>query len=212
MIKLSYSTLNLIYTHPHNYLNKIMGIEQPKIFFLEQGKKLHKIIQDHVSGVKKNEKLSHLKLSFPIVETKEFDPNCAIEFKINDKYCMIGYYDGIDHENKRTLEIKTSNKMWSIGQFEKSIQSRIYSIALPHIKENVLITATNDDSLWKVYKPKEYIIPVKKEDKKIAMDWILEGIYRLEHIKEYVDKELEPTGGKCVDRFCFWGNNCQYKQ
>lgn len=211
MIKLSYSTLNLIYEHPHNYLNKMMGIQQPKTDFFERGKKLHRIIQDHVAGIKKDDRLNHLTLQFPIVETIDFDPKCKIEFNINKNYSMIGYYDGIDAENGRTLEIKTGNKTWSIGQFDKAVQRKIYCVALPYIKENVLITAVSDESMWKINKPKEFSVPVKKEDYKVAMDWIMQGIYRLEHIKEFVDKELEVSDGKCVERFCFWGDACTFR-
>ncbi len=211
MIKLSYSTINLVYQHPHNYINKVMGIKQPPTDFFDNGKRLHKIIQRHVSGVEKHKYLEHLTLGFPIVETKEFDPKCEIGFKISDKYWMRGYFDGIDPKNGRTLEIKTGNKMWSIGEFNKSVQRKIYCIALPHIKENVLVTAVKDDTTWEFNKPKEFSIPVKKEDKEIAMEWILKGIERIENIGYWKDKELEETNGVCVDRFCYWGNNCSFK-
>lgn len=210
-INLSYSTLNMVYTCPHNYLNKQMGIKQPENKYFENGKRLHRIIQDHVAFIKRDERLSHIRMEFPIVETIDFDPKCKIEFKIDDKYDMIGYFDGLNSDNFKTLEIKTSSKKWSMNDFQKAVQRKIYSLALPMIKSNVLIYAHSDDSLWHVNKPKVFEIPVHKSDIGTAWNWIREGVYRLEHIGDSVKKELEPTGGKCQDIRCYYGTFCQFK-
>lgn len=210
MITLSYSTINLIYNSPHCYLNKIMGIKQPDNKYFIEGKRIHRIIQDHVAGIKLDDRLEHIKEKFPIVEVVDFDPKCAIEFKVDMKYKMRGFVDGLDKDNKRTLEIKTG-KIWSLGEFQKAIQRKIYAIGLPYIKENYLITASSDDSSWDVNKPKIYSLPVTKQDTIDGWKWIHEGIRRLEHIKEFVDEELESTGGNCIDPRCYWGINCQFK-
>ena len=200
-----------MYTCPHNFLNKQMGIKQPDNKYFENGRRLHRIIQDHVSYKKREDRLIHIYHEFPIVETVDFDPKCKIEFKIDDKYFMIGYFDGMNTDNFTTLEIKTGSKKWSLNDFKKAIQRRIYSIALPMIKTNVLIYAHGDDSLWHVNKPKVYEIPVDKKDLNEAWKWIRDGVDMIEHVGDVVKKELEPTGGKCIDPRCYYGDLCQFK-
>ena len=211
MITLSYSTINLIYNSPHNYLNKIMGIKQPDNIYFQKGKKIHRIIQDHVAGIKEEPRLSHITERFPVVETVDFDPKCEIEFKIDSKYKMRGFVDGFNKEEGKTLEIK-SGKIWSIGEFQRAVQRKIYLIGLPFdVKENYLITASSDDSTWEFNKPKIYSLPVTPQDSVAGWIWIHEGVKRLENIKALVDEELRATDGKCVDSRCYWGDQCQFK-
>ena len=95
-MKLSYSTLRLLYECPHNYLNKISGVKQPESIFLTEGSEAHLIIQKHVSGVEVRPDLAHINYKFPIVEKIKFDPDTkftiAIDRQLNilDKtlYCM----------------------------------------------------------------------------------------------------------------------------
>jgi hypothetical protein len=124
---------------------------------------------------------------------------------------MIGYFDGINLVERRTLEIKTSSKKWSMGDFQRSYQRGVYAIALPMIEENVLIYAHSDDSLWHVNKPKEFVVPVTKEHIDKTWEWLRSGIERIQNIKDVVAKELEPTGGKCQDPRCYYGEFCQFK-
>lgn len=210
-MRLSYSQINEVYTCPHNRLNKLMGIQQPPNKYFENGKRLHRIIQDHVAGIKLDDRLKHLKLTFPIVETVDFDPKCKIEFQIDKENSILGYFDGVDFGNRRTLEIKTSSKKWSMGDFQKAMQRGVYCIALPMIEENVLIYAHSDDSLWHINKPKEFNAPVTKEHIAKTWAWLKEGVERIKNIKEVVRKELEETNGKCIDPRCYYGEFCQFK-
>lgn len=186
-----------------------MGIKSAPNPYFEKGKAIHRIIQDHVSKAKVDERLSYLNLYFPIVERYDFDPRCKIYFQVNKKYSIKGYVDGYNPDNFRSLEIKTGSKRWSLNDFKKSPQRKIYCIGLSMIKENVLIYAPTEDFIKD--KPKKMIIEVTKEDIEEGWNWIKEGIKKVENIKEEVRNELESTDGRCVDPRCYYGNLCQFK-
>jgi hypothetical protein len=208
MIVLSYSTINMLYKSSHNWINKMCGLKVPDNEFFRRGRDAHRIIQDHVCGDINYEGLSHIPYVFPIVEKVDFDPNCEIKFPVNDKYAIRGFIDGANKKTFQTLEIKTSAKCWSIGDFQRSMQRRIYSIALPWVKENILITAHFNPETWTLNRPKVFSIPVTEEDKKEAWEWIRGGI----EIIEKGDFTGGLVNGVCVDRFCLYGSNCQFKQ
>lgn len=206
MIRLSHSTLKMLYEHPHCWLNRQMKAVVPDNPYFKRGHRLQDLITAHLNGKKVREDLKHIHYSFPTLELVDFDPNCKISFPINDKYEMIGYLDGANYPDKISLEIKTSTKMWSLNDFNKAMQRRIYNIAFP-FTENVLITAIADENLWHIEPPKVFSIPVTEQDKQECWDWIHGGIKILEEgdfTKDLVD-------GKCVDRFCLYGVNCQFK-
>ncbi len=197
----------MLYTASHNWVNKMCGVQVPERKEFENGKRLHRIIQDHVTGKIPDPRLAHIDIHFPIVEETSFDPRCKVNFQINEKYAIRGFVDGHDPENKRILEIKTGSPMWSIGQFVKSMQRKIYFVALPNYTESVLITAYADDSQWGVIKPKIYSVVPTSRDKDEAMDWIMGAIA----IIEKGDFTGGLTDGKCLDRYCLYGANCQFK-
>jgi len=184
-----------------------MGIEVPDNEHFRNGKRLHRIIQDHVGGIKEHENLKHINYKFKYVERVDFDPKCRIWYKVNDKYGIHGYVDGFDPDTKKILEIKTGSTMWGIKKFIDSPQRKIYGLAKPSYEETVLITTVND-SEWKNIPPKTMTVPITEKDKEEAIEWIMEGI-------EIIEKG-EFTGGldedgKCRDRFCYYGVNCQFK-
>ena len=203
---LSYSTLNLLHNYPHNFLNKMMCIKQEDKIFFQEGREAHSIIQAHLSGEKIDDRLKHINYTFPVVERVDFDPNCKFQHRLDDKYLLIGFFDGIDRKNKRLLEIKTGYQEWSITKFVNSIQRKIYSMVLP-IDESILITARRKPEEWVLNKPKVYKVPSTKKDTLEALEWILEGIKILE--KGDFTKDL--VDGKCTDPYCYWGNACSFK-
>lgn len=210
MITLSYSTITycLQPENSHNWLNKMMGAKVPDNEFFRNGKRLHDIIQGHLSGKVIDERLSHINHKFSIVEEENFDPRCEFIIKINDKYRVRGFVDAKDPEGLILGEIKTSGKMWTIGQFQRSMQKKIYALGHPEYNTLVGITALSDDSLWLKEKPKAYPIPLTQRDRKEALEYILDAIKTIEsgEFKGGLDEN-----GKCVLRFCNYGINCQFK-
>ena len=210
MISLSYSSLNILHTCRHNWINKTMGIPQEEKPFFEKGKQLHRIIQDHVARIKVDKDLKHILIEFPIVEQVDFDPRCKFTFRwpyAGETYDFIGFIDGLDPENKRFLEIKSGVKMWSVGQFQKAIQRKIYALARPDFQEAYLITCLSDLTEWKTTPPKLFKVPLTDQDRKDATDWINAGI----EILNSGDFMTDLVNGKCFDPYCYWGKNCQFK-
>lgn len=210
MITLSYSTIQycLQTENSHNWLNKQMGIKVPDNEYFRNGKRLHEIIQGHLCGKKIDERLSHIQYVFPIVEERDFDPRCEFIIPINAKYRMRGFLDALDPDNLTFGEIKTSGTMWTIGQFQRSIQRKIYALAHPKYTRAIGITANIDDTKWAVERPKAYELPLTEKDREEALKWILAGIAELEkaEFKGGLDEN-----GKCTMRFCSYGINCQFK-
>lgn len=204
-LKLSYTSLNAIH-NGHEWLNKQMGIPVPDYTFLKDGKDAHRIIQDHVAGIKKDDRLSHIEINFPIVETEDFDPKCKFEVEFTPNYTLFGYIDGLDPENKRFLEIKTSSVPWSMQKFKDAMQRKVYALALLDYKEAYLITCKKDPNSWdNGDAPKLFSIPITEKDREDAHAWIADGIARLEEgdFKGGLDEN-----GKCTG--CFW-NMPQFK-
>jgi len=205
MIQLSYTSLSNLYAG-HEWVNKMLGIPVPDYPFLKEGKETHRIIQDHVSGKVKNEFLKHIEINFPIVEEKDFDENCKFIFYPKDGYQVIGYVDGMDAENGRLLEIKTSNKPWSISQFRDSMQRKIYALAHIDYKEAYLITGSKDPNEWEKSPPKLYSLTLNQKDRDEALGWIMKGISILEKgdFSGGLDESKRCTG-------CFW-NMTRYSE
>lgn len=206
MIRLSYTSLNNLH-NGHEWLNKQMGIPLPDYPFLREGKEAHRIIQDHVSGKKKDKRLKHIEIEFPIVEEKDFDERCKFSFNIESqtgKYEIIGFIDGLDKKNKRFLEIKTSGKAWSMKKFRDSTQRKLYALADPTFKDAYIITGNKDPEAWDKDPLKLYSVSVTADDRAYAIDWILKGI----EILEEGDFSGGLKDGKCTG--CFW-NMDRYK-
>lgn len=201
-MKLSYSSLNNI-MNGHEWLNKQLGIPVPNYPFLTEGKEAHRIIQGHVSGKKKDKRLAHIEIHFPIVEEKDFDERCKFSFNVTGKdegYEIFGFIDGLDPDNKRFLEIKTSSTPWSMTKFRDAMQRKLYSLALLDYKEAYLITGKKDPEKWSNGDlPKVYSLKITKKDRDGAKAWIADAIARLE-MGDF-GGGLDDNG-KCTG--CFW--------
>lgn len=236
MITLSYSTINncLLPSNSHNWANKINGAKVPENPYFFNGHRLHKIIQEHLSGQTPNEFLKHIPYTFPLVEEQDRDLRCRFKFvikssedeqmtllnstelevgisyivpNIKKSYEIVGYMDAQDPENLRFGEIKTGSKMWSLGQFLNSYQRKTYALAKPEYTESILITALNETE-WATTPPKVFKIPLTQQDRQDALKWIVEAIKLLES-GDYTGGLDE--NGKCANRFCYYGVNCQFK-
>ncbi len=206
MISLSYTTLNMLHTANHNWVNKMLGRIVPDRPEFRHGRLLHRIIQDHVSGIKTHPVLK-IPYTFDVVEVVDFDIKCKIKVRMSNKYEVIGYLDGFNTVENTSLEIKTGTKMWSLGQFQRSKQRCIYSLGKRELRENILITCNNYPCVWEHTPPKIYKIPVIQKDLDDAMTWIEQGIKIIE--KGYFGGGL--TDGRCLDPRCYYGDNCFFK-
>ena len=208
---LSYSTINycLQPENSHNWINKMLGLKVPDNEFFRNGHRLHDIIQKHLSGKTIDYRLKHISYSFPIVEEVNFDKRCEFTHKLSDKYSIRGFVDAKDPDNFRLGEIKTASKMWTVGDFQRSIQRKIYALAHPEYKEMIGITALSDDSQWVSSPPKVYPIPLTNRDRKEAEKWINDAIELLE--KGVFTGGLDENG-VCNMRFCSYAENCSFKK
>lgn len=206
MTHLSYSTINMILEHPHCWLNKVMGFKVEDKPWFHEGTEAHRIIQDHVSGRKIDERLSGVKVTFPVVEQQDFDPKCKFSF-VREGIEIIGFYDGLDEENNRFLEIKTSSEPWPIKRYQDSYQRRLYALAKPKMTESILITCKRKPEQWVETPPKVYRLPLTQQDRDEAEEWLIKGITFIKsgvYTGDLVD-------GRCIDPRCPFGRNCQFK-
>lgn len=198
--------------HPHTWLNKQMGAKKPDQEYFRKGKEIHRIIQDHLAGIKLDDRCNFIDRAFEVVELEDFDPNCRFELPIKTigdlEYCLYGFIDGKDKlvDPETILEIKSGSTLWSIGQYVGSIQRKLYGLANPTVKENYLVTVHSDIDLWTRIKPKRFVVPVLPKDREDALLFVNKAI----DIIESGDFTSDLVDGKCTG-FCSYGNNCLFK-
>jgi CRISPR/Cas system-associated exonuclease Cas4 (RecB family) len=181
-----------------------MELPAKEFYYFTEGKEAHKVIQDHVSEKKIDQRLIDAgivgkRFYFPVVEEIEKDPNCEIKFDINKEYSLHGFIDGFNHENKSFLEIKTGTG-WSLGKFHKLVQRKIYAVGIPDYKESVLITCTRDLKDFK-----KFAVPLTQKDREEALEWIKEGMKIINKGKF--------DGGENIDcPRCVYNEVCQWRQ
>lgn len=204
----SYSTLNMLQTNSHCWINKMLKIKQEDKSYFRAGHEGHKIIQDHVAGRKKDERINYLVDEFPITEAHDFDINCKFSIQVGG-YEVIGYLDGDDPANKRFLEIKLSGTPWSMMKFKNSMQRKIYGLAKPDYTSSVLLTGSLNPNEWERNHLKRYPVPITQKDRDDAKAWILSGIAIFENgdFNGGLDED-----GRCTDPRCPWGKSCHFKQ
>lgn len=202
----SYTTLNMLQTSSHGWLNKVMGIPQEDKVYFREGTEGHRIIQDHVSGRKVDPRLSYLDIHFPIVEKRDFDPDTKFSITV-DGYQIIGFYDGL--KPKGWLEIKLSSTPWRISQYVKSPQRWIYAYADPRLEVATLVTGSRNPDDWATQHLQVMEIPATEKDREKGLEFIRKGIE--------VFESGDFTGGLdddgfCNDHRCLWGKNCQFRR
>ena len=189
-VLLSYSTINNYYLSPHSYYNKLMGIETPETEPMREGKKAHAIFQDHVIGIKKDERLKDFDWSF---QKKEY--HCRKDF--SEKYQFHGYCDAVSFESKTFLELKTVTKessVWSQGKFHAIMQPRYYSW-VTGLKKCLFVSCTFDFKNIKCYS-----CEFDADDWHKAQEWAEEAARRIDVGDFYSDL----VDGKC--------QGCSYKE
>jgi hypothetical protein len=203
----SYSTLNMLQTYSHCWINKMLKVKQEDRSYFRAGHEGHKIIQDHVAGRKRDDRINYLVDTFPITEAVDFDTNCKFSIQVGG-YEVIGYLDGDDPENKRFLEIKLSGSPWSMMKFQRAMQRKIYGLAKPNYTNSVLLTGSLDPNDWTRNKIKRYVVPITDKDREEAVAWIKSGIAIFENgdFNGGLDEN-----GRCTDPGCPWGRNCHFK-
>lgn len=182
MINLSYTTMNALIHEPHTWVNKQMGLKTKQFVKFEDGHTMHKIVQEHCSGVKLNEFLGDLP-EFPIVEKVDFDPRCKIEMPLEGKYAFVGYVDGLNPDKKEILEIK-SGRRWSVGDFQKLVQWKLYALALKDYKKIWLVNVPKTEDLMMAETVRVFNKTITPKDLVDAENFIKKAIYTIEHIKE----------------------------
>lgn len=203
-VRLSFSTINSVINCPHSWLTKQMGLPQVQSDFLTQGKEVHRVIQDHISGKDEKPLLKELNLPiFPIVEEKDFDERLKIEFNFNKSYQLMGFADGRTDDWKRIVEIKSSSKPWNQSRFAKSPQWKIYGLMKPEIETVTLITTPRDIESWGAKNIKVFNADITDQHRKEARSFIEKGIGIIETIKDQKLHEEEPN------RYC-WTVNCPF--
>lgn len=192
------------------------GAEVPDNAYFRNGHRIQKLITDHLQGIAPRKDLAHLeeKLgSFDLFEeetAKYGDPRVKLQkvFEIlGEQVKVTGYFDMKDTVGMRCGEIKAYGKMWSVGQFASSYQRKIYGLLEPEFKASVLITAVPNEAEWVSLPPKVYPITYTQKDREDALKWITKAVELI--------KKGDFTGGlvdgKCINRFCNYGENCHFK-
>jgi len=215
----SYSTIKncLQPDNSHNWLNKLWKIQTKVSPHMRAGGENQRIIQKHVSGELKDDRIAYLTEEFPIVEKKQFDKDCEFTIWIGS-YRVIGYFDGKNPAKKKSLEIKLSGGLngkeptpWSMGDFRKSMQRKIYTLAEPTYEKSVIITGSLDPEHWAnpMTRLKVREVDNTEQDKKDAMKWLEAGIAIFES-GDYTGG-LDENGRCMLGRMCPWGDACHFK-
>lgn len=218
-IRLSYSTINscLQPENSHNWLNKyVFKLKVPDQWYFTAGTEGHRIIQDHVAGIKERLELAHIQKKYPIVETKKFDEKTKFTIYV-EGYEFIGFYDGLNDQELDMLEIKLSSNPWSLQKFRDSIQRKIYGLSKPNYKTATLITGTLKPEEWNGNhkipmlrtNPSVMSLPFTDAERKEAQEWIVKGIRVFENGD--FNGGLDENGRCTLGRMCNYGDNCHFK-
>lgn len=172
---------------------------------LKSGEGLSLEIKKQIGVVTSKELLNLTSSKYPLTEEQQERKGFLESVS---EYWMVCYLDGQDPAKNRFLEIKSSSKLWSLGQFEKLMQRKIYSFAKPEYTNTVCVTVSRDPQEWRNGGVKKYTVPASQEDKEQAYQFLLDGIKVLES-GDY-NGGLDENG-KCTDYRCYYGVNCNFK-
>ncbi len=165
MIELSYSTMNALIHEPHTFICKYtLALETFTTPYLEEGRRLHRIVQDHVSGRAEHPALAHLPY-FPHVEQVDFDPAMKVRLPIDERFSFFGYVDGKNPQTKQFLEIKTGSS-WSKQRFIDLVQWKLYAAALPDYAEVVFVNCPRSERYWRASNVRVYRHTITEADRR----------------------------------------------
>ena len=189
-IWLSWSTLSAFERWPHTWTNHILGIKQPESPEMTEGKECHKIFTDHVTGIKKDPRVT-VDLTFQKPEYKVFSD-------FEGDYGLYGFVDAVDFTSKAFCEYKTSSTPWSQSKFDKHRQIVFYALALG-FRKAFMVTSTRDLQNFKSF----YKV-VSEDEIKDTEEWIRKLIKDIES----GDYKRDLVEGKCPG--CYWKEKCFY--
>ena len=189
MITLSYSTIADIYACSQRWVNKQIGLEREDFPFFKNGREAHEVIQRHITGQAVDTRLDML--SYPLHGIVEAERR----YVVNAKYSLYGKIDVLFPDE--LVEIKTRKTLWSVGEFSKLMQWKVYAL-MTGVKKVSFITTTSDLSKVKVFRQE-----VREKDIEDAKDWINGGIKILED-----GKFGKPEKPPCY--WCVYRKNCIY--
>lgn len=202
MIELSYSTMNALIHEPHTFICKYtLGLETFTTPYLEMGNRLHRIIQDHVSGRVEHPALAHLPY-FPHVEQDSYDPKMRVFLPINTKFGFHGYVDGLNPQTGQFMEIKTGS-VWSKQRFLDLVQWKLYAACLPEYSEVVFVNCSSNEQYWTKGNVRVFRHTITELDRAAARPFIKKAIDVIEHLDRY------PLYVKGRSRWCFY-DGCPY--
>lgn len=194
---LSYTTLSNLYVSPHSYLNKQLSLKPPETEAMLKGRDLHKIIQDHLLGVKKDDRLSSLDWNFQKAEVHVK--------KDMGEFLWHGYLDCCSYASKVFCEIKTGKNPWNQSRFSSSPQPAYYAY-VSGLHKTLFITCDFELGQLKTFY-KEF----SEEDLQKAKEWA-EGAQRI-IIEGRLKEDLTERDGKfyCENPACPYKENCQWR-
>lgn len=193
-MQLSFSTIQKLYECPYSWINKQACTETDEFDYLGEGRKIHREIQDHISGKCKLDKYANLTYKFPIVEECDKDENTHFVYKISEELSVHGYRDGINLDEHRFCEIKPKSS-YSFKDYIKSYQRKIYVLGDPMMTTSVLI-------LYHDRGAEQYLLPNRPTDKEDALKWIV-GAYSI------IQKAEFEKGDKANCFRCIYRSNCE---
>lgn len=200
--RLSYSTVKMLHEASHIWVNRMLGIPRVDYPWFQEGRRLHRIVQDHVSGKKTVKALSEFTDRFPLVEEVDFDPRMKFTMPYKGEYELFGFVDGMDKDSMRLLEIKTGT-MFSYQKFLRSMQRKLYQMAFMGYSV-VLFTCDHEVTPYKTYETK----PITAAEVQEVTRWIDEGIAIIE--SNVFTGGLDASG-KCALRYCEQGDKCHFR-
>lgn len=189
---LSYTTLSNYEKNHHTYLNKIFGVKTIETDAMREGKRVHKLIQNHFLGIAKIPKLSTCPFDFDKAEYHARKP-------YSDDFLFHGFLDMVNFRMKSFLEIKTvTETLWTLGKFQNLMQWKYYSWVtnFPYVK-----FITSDFSLENI---KYFTSEATQKDLEEAENW---AMTQLEGIKSGKFKD-DLIDGKCHG--CAYSTNCLF--
>lgn len=204
MTKISYTTANALINSPHTWLNKINGLKTFSTRYFEEGKELHRIVQDSLSG-----KIPHPQLGkmpeFDLVEEEDFDQRLHVERKISGNYIYHGYVDGISTKRKEFIDIKTG-RPWGVAKFSKHPQFSLYAWALGEkYKTKWLLSLPRNQNLWNNRTIKIFTASVNDRDYNRAEKFLEKAIDVIENISNHVGQDCQTISEKGRrSPFCYY--------
>lgn len=189
---LSYTTLSNYEKAHHTYLNKIFGVKTPETDAMREGKRVHKLIQDHFLGVHKLPQLDACPFDFDRAEYHARKPH-------DENFLFHGYVDMVNFKMKSFLEIKTVTKtVWTLGKFQNLMQWKYYAW-VTNLNNAYFITCD-----FELNNMKYFTSEATEKDLKDAENW---AMTQLEGIKSGKLKD-DLVDGKCQG--CNYGSSCLF--